>query len=77
MEINPKAAAAANLGTAGRVGADDLSAALASGVLRAIEQQGPSKINRRIWVGIWVDYGPLGPQGGPLGGQEIPGGVRG
>jgi hypothetical protein len=47
-------------------------------VLRAIEQQGSSKFNRRIWVGIWVDYGPLGPQGGgPLGGQEIGGGVRG
>jgi len=45
--------------------------------VRAIKEDGSPKFNRRIWVGIWVDYGPHGPVGGPLGGQEIGGGVRG
>ena len=76
MDANKQPVRAASLGTADRIGADDLSAALARGVLRAIEEQGPSKINRRIWVGIWVDYGPLGPQTGPIG-QDVGGGLRG
>ena len=62
---------------ADRIGADDFSEALARGVLRAIKEDGAPKFNRRIWVGIWVDYGPNGPLGGPLGGQEIGGGARG
>ena len=78
MDINEKLPrTAANLGAADRIGADDLAAALTRGVLRAIDERGPAKFDRRIWAGIWIDYGPNGPLGGPLGEQIGPGGIRG
>ena len=65
-----------DLGAASRIGADELSAALTRGVLDALAERKPGKFNYRIWAGIWVDWGPNGPLGGPLGGEEIGGGIN-